>query len=439
MTHSWKIIADWETLNEGSIEERSCFAAIGIEANGIWLTEGRDALANRLRQAPLLSAYHLAEWFAWNWWRLRWEPRASNEDWQLAHRISSIGSGYIWPNITIFSDGERTALISKATRERTETPFRYICDAGAIVSSTDFEAEVDDFVGQVLERLDALDVRSTNLSRLWADVNIERSDPELSQIRKFEALMGKQPDELGDEVISVLAEDAAQFGASAVDEIAADHGHGSAGEILSASDLFAVASAIGFDVQHSSMVRLADPLDMQCRSQIAAWRLGASVAKILREQERSGDLPISDDRLADLFAVSKSAVNAHNATDPRVSFLVNSDSQEGRVVLRSKWKTGRRFELARLLGDKLMNSEGRLFPATRAYTYRQKAQRAFAAELLSPFTVVLGMLQGDYSQEKQLDVAEYFGVSEITIRTQLVNHGILDREDLEPDCMVAAA
>jgi Zn-dependent peptidase ImmA (M78 family) len=80
-----------------------------------------------------------------------------------------------------------------------------------------------------------------------------------------------------------------------------------------------------------------------------------------------------------------------------------------------------------------MNYEGQLFPATRAYTYRQKVQRSFAAELLSPFDSVMHMLQGDYSLESQLDVAEHFQVSELTIRTQLVNHKILDREDLEPD------
>ena len=440
MTRSWQIVANWESLDEGNIEERSCFAALGIEANGVWLTEGRDALANRLRRKPLLSAYHLAEWFAWNWWRLRWEPRGSSEDWQFAHKVSSIGGGYIWPNITIFSDGERTALIARATRERLETPFRYITDAGAIVSSTDFEAEVDNFVEQVIERLDTLGIGSTNLSRLWAEINAERTDPEAARVRKLEALMGKQPDELAYEVLSVLVADANNFGAAAINELAADHGQGREASILRASDLLAAASQVGFDTQPGSMVRLPIVPGMQDhRSQMAAWRLGASVAKSLRDQERLGDAPISNDRLAELVAVDKRAADGRAATNLGVSFIVNPEGQEGRVVLRSKWKSGRRFELARLLGDKLMNAEGRLFPATSAYTYRQKAQRSFAAELLSPFSSVLNMLQGDFSQEKQLDVAQHFEVSEITIRTQLVNHKVLDREDLEADLMAAAA
>ena len=127
-----------------------------------------------------------------------------------------------------------------------------------------------------------------------------------------------------------------------------------------------------------------------------------------------------------------SAATRHTLTS-RVSYLITPDRQVGKAVLRSKWKEGRRFELARLLGDELLNAEGSLFPATRAHTYRQNAQRSFAAELLSPFAAVFNMLQGDYSDEKPLDVAGYFKVSVITIRTQLVNHGILDRDYLDAD------
>jgi Zn-dependent peptidase ImmA (M78 family) len=72
-----------------------------------------------------------------------------------------------------------------------------------------------------------------------------------------------------------------------------------------------------------------------------------------------------------------------------------------------------------------------LRPATRAYTYRQKAQRSFAAELLSPFKAIEEMLAGDFSIESQQDVADYFAVSELAVRTSLVNHGRLEREDLD--------
>ena len=60
MKAAWEITADWESLDRGGDEERACFAALGIRAHSIWLTEGNDAIVNRLRQAPYLSAYDLA-------------------------------------------------------------------------------------------------------------------------------------------------------------------------------------------------------------------------------------------------------------------------------------------------------------------------------------------------------------------------------------------
>src|SRR5260370_13467765 len=101
MQPTLNISAEWERLDEGELEERACFAALGIQCHDRWLTEGLDGFVNRVRQAPLLSAYHLAEWMAWNWWRLRWEPRSSAPEWAFAHRLTTIGHGYVWPHAPI--------------------------------------------------------------------------------------------------------------------------------------------------------------------------------------------------------------------------------------------------------------------------------------------------------------------------------------------------
>ena len=194
------------------------------QAHDTWLTEGSDVLANRLRQAPLLSAYHFAEWLAWNWWRLRWEPRSNAKDWAYAHRIATIGSGYIWPNLTIFSDGERTALIAKPTEERPQTPFRYITDRAVVIPASEFETELDLFIDQVLERLHWAKVADSNLEEIWRGVRKERRTPELARARKLEALLGQDPDELDPEIVERLLADAEQLSISAIEELAAEHG-----------------------------------------------------------------------------------------------------------------------------------------------------------------------------------------------------------------------
>lgn len=74
-----------------------------------------------------------------------------------------------------------------------------------------------------------------------------------------------------------------------------------------------------------------------------------------------------------------------------------------------------------------------------AYTYQQKLQRAFAAELLSPYASVLSMLDDDFSEENVQDVADHFQVSDLTIRTQLVNHGVFERNELDNEQFALAA
>lgn len=152
------------------------------------------------------------------------------------------------------------------------------------------------------------------------------------------------------------------------------------------------------------------------------------------------ELGISEDN--DLLAKLAGTVSralTDSLSDRHMSFALDNNAADGRIVLRSRWPTGRRFELARLLADRIVASpQGRLHAATRAYTYRQKMQRSFAAELLSPFEAVDQMLAGDHSAEAQQDAAEHFQVSERTILTLLVNHHRLEREELDEDVSAAA-
>jgi hypothetical protein len=436
MSVNWTITTGWEPLDAGAPEERACFGTIGIQADGRWLTEGRDAIANRLRHEPLLSAYHLAEWFAWNWWRLRWEPRSRASDWEFAHRISGIGGGYVWPNITIFSDGERTALITKPTLERPETAFRYIADIAVVIPASEYESELDIFIEKVTQRLESEGVADTNLHSVWRSVCDERRVPEEARRRKLEALLGYDPDEADPQTIDQLLKDAAELSSPAIEEIAAEHGQ--SGKVFTAADIRAIAAQSGFSGSSRDIVKLDAPLILPNRGQIPAWRVGREAARALRAQLRLNSDPISDADLAKMGGVQVEAITSRTV-GPNISFAFDEKPDQSKVVLRSKWNAGRRFEFARLLGDRIAGrGAGKLFPATRAYTYRQKMQRSFAAEFLSPFEAVDEMLVDDYSVEMQQDVAAHFGVSELTIRTLLVNHGRIERENLDDEIETAA-
>ena len=433
---------DPETLDEGSAEEKAGFGTIKVVADGRCLTKGFDGHAGSYREGPLVSGYHLAEWLVWNWWRLRWEPPRPHAhrtlEWALAHRMSTIGEGYVWPNVTIDSDGFRTVLTSERSLERDPGPFRYDGRPEAVVlPSSCLESAIDRFALEILARLEEARLDDTNLHRLWRDLRIEREDPAVSRFRRLEALLGRDPDEADAEEIERCLADAAALGEDALEEVAAGTEPRAQGPIdmLSAERIEEIAKRQGFDAKPADTVRLTRGANnIPTWGKVAAWNVGKAVASAVRRQEALGADPIANARLAELAGTTAGTISDHAKRSDELAFALDRNGEGTRITLRAKWETGRRFELARLIGDRLFGDSRRLFPATQAYSYRQKAQRTFAAELLSPFEEVDDMLGGDTSDERQEDIARHYQVSPMTIRTLLVNNGRIPRQDA-PDLL----
>ncbi len=430
-----------ERLDEGSSEERAAFGLFSVRTLQQSLTEGFDFFVNGFRQGPLVSGYHLAEWLVWNWWRLRWEPRSAAPDWSLAHSMTSIGEGYMWPNLEIWSDGVRTMLISQPSSRPDAKPFRYVGAIPTVVPSTLFEAAIDEFLPRVIGRLREERLSETNLDRLWRDVLTERADPDAATRRRLEALMGRDPDAVEDDAVDQLIADSARLGESAVGEIAAERARNSEHlkAALTAQGLEETAHAIGYAGSPRDALTLQPNERLPRHVDVPAWRLGSDAANAVRRQDRLGGASLSDQRLAQM-AGTTAALTARPRGDAVLSYaLDNATGTQSWIVLTGRHATARRFALARVVGDRLMQHSGALHPATHAYTYRQKAQRAFAAELLAPFEAVEEMLHGDYYEDRQLDAADYFSVSPMVINTLLKNHGRIERDLPGEDFYTAAA
>lgn len=432
---SLSIKVDWERLDAGAPEERACFAAIGIFSGSIELTKAEDAFVGRLRSCVHLSAYKLAEWFAWNWWRQRWEPYSHTLDWAMAHRLTTIGGGYVWPNVSVISDGERILLVAKPTEPNAAEPLRYITDIVVGVRAVEFEDVVSRFIEQVRGQLRAKAIGTTNLDHVWDDVYRERQEAETATQRRVEALLGFDPDEADASLLERLVHEAEALGEHAVRELAAMSSGGK--EVPTAENLKEMARCTGFESRPNDVVRLQDEAALSPVGYVAAWKRGAEAARALRDQEKLGSAPILDKQLAEMAGVPAETLDKLSSGS-NLSFAIDTSEDSGRVVLRSKWKTGRRFDLTRLLGDRIAGGASEtLFPATHTRTYRQKLQRSFAAEFLCPFEALDDMLGGDYSEEMQEESANYFNVSPLTVRTLLVNHTRIDRNDLYEEFEIA--
>lgn len=296
------------------------------------------------------------------------------------------------------------------------------------VSADEFEAAVDAFLEQVTGQLEAEGVRGTNLEAVWREVLAERSDPEAALRRTLEALLGHDPGDADDAEVERFVRDGAALGTASAMEVAA------ASQPLHAGDFQEMAASAGEAIAFGDAARLSPKAKRSLPRTGPAWLRRVVAAKALRRQESLGQQPISDHRLSAIAGVGSRSPMAGQVNVPLTFALHMTRGREDRVVLRPRSQHGRRFDLSRLIGDRIATDDGgRLRPVTRADTYRQKLQRSFAAELLAPFDAVRDMLGDNLSDEAQEEVADHFGVSFWVVRNQLVNNGLLGRDDASPD------
>ena len=267
---------------------------------------------------------------------------------------------------------------------------------------------------------------------MWEALQVERADPELAFYRRLEALPGYDLDEAPVEAIERLLLDASLLGQEAVAELAAN-----SNQTLSARWLLERARTVGAE---SRLADRAGRPALKAENNAPAWRVGVEAARRIRAQEGLGTGAVHDGSLAQLLAVPE-ALLSDDRSAPELAYDLAGERGVSRLVLRSKWHTGRRFELARLLGDYLLEPNGEsLHPATQQNTYRQKKQRAFAAEFLCPIETLQDFLGDDLSDDAQQGAAHYFKVSPMTVSTQLVNNGLIGRDtfyESDPDVIVA--
>ena len=429
MNPRFVIDIDWERLDSGPPEERATFGAIGLRAGDEWLSEAHDRFVNRVRQKVHLSGYQLAHWLAWNWWRLRWEPRRRSLSWKMAHRLPTIGGGYVWPNVACDSDGEMVLLQASPTQVRASEPLRYVAEAGVVVSASEFESGVEQFINRILGQLRAEDVKDTNLERIWSHVLEERCDPESATYRRLEASMGFDPDQAVEGAVLGLISDTQALGANGVAELAAGLLPGTSAP--GSSELKEIANTSGHDIDLGSIPQVQ--IEDQTIQSVGrpTWFVANTAARSLRNMSGLGEGLLDNRRLAELAGVSPEVLCGDASPTP-FSFALNGGGEAARLVLQSPIVTNRRFALARLIGDRILaNAQEPLIPVMRSHSHRQKRQRAFAAELLCPFEFAKRLIDTDFSVESQEQVAADYQVSPMLVRTQLVNNGFLPCETLD--------
>lgn len=423
---SWQ----WMSSIHETPEVRETGAKLKITLNREVLTRNVDEWSKTVSDDVRLSAYPLALWLASNWWRLRWEPLPTTVpslSWRMSHELAAAGYGYVWPRVLFASDGEAVQVWAAPSAESEPSPVNFLTAAHGVVRAGDFEHSIDNFLGGVIARLEAVGIAETTLQSLVAELAEERADASLAAYRRLEAVAGFDAGEGPPGILGQLEALIPQAGLNAAQEMATLCASPHSEQVL--ADAIRIAGEGGLQAKPTELAA-DEALHAGVERHAPAWVRGKDLALRLRRRLAMNGQPISDGDLYDVMGITPHQI-ANSASQVRVPLGLAVREAQGQLALhpRRRSATGFRFELARYLCDHAMASEGdHWLPVTDGKTSRQKAQRAFAAEFLCPIDALTGYLSGDFSDDAMEDAANHFRVGPLAVRTQLVNNGILPRE-----------
>ena len=409
------------------------------EPQRIRILLGRDVLTQLIRpgasqsddclEAPPLP---FAFWLIDNWWRIRWEPEPiehTNLEWELVHHLSSIGAGYPWPRVSIWGLGHLIGVEVHDDSLNLEQTLRFTAKPQIqYVHASSFEEAVDSFIGEVLDRfggdLDGLDSEYQTLLS-------ERADPDKTAWRKFEALLGYDPDDAPPEQVGIFENIVKQYGAESVEEVALVTPSKEDPTVIMENCISAAKKSKVFITETAQLPHVT----INEASPEPPWSMALKAAAEYRDHLYMPAGPIRNTRLGEVVGVDSRYLSAKRAAIVDIPFAVRVRERSGsgsHVALRTKWSTSRRFELCRCIGDVVWSQNDSFGPLTDAKSARQKFQRAFAQEFLCPFSDLqeyINTLKPDADDIQA--AARHFHVSERLIQTVLVNNNDLSQQSFD--------
>jgi hypothetical protein len=415
-------------------ELRATFARLRIFVGDECVTLVEDRESASSRRSISCSLYPLAEWIAYNWWflqadnrlasvltavRSRREPPLKYRQQWLRHGMRGAGDGFLWPNLFVIPDEPCTRLLWQSDKTIPPGwPIRFLTQGEAVVDSAELLQTLAGFVDSVIERLSDCGAGATRLAEEWSA--IQGTDAEEAAYCLAAARLGLDPyseaAKYEDEILRAAHEIAPEVLPDFFNSVDPDR---------MAKDLEWVMTA---QAEIAQMSRSADSTLEALRNEIvsslsnvaggAPWERGYTGARMVRRVIGLDPLEPFD------FGgyVSKAVVAAPSRTLQALGGG-RDDAALAVVLARQQHEDSERFTLARAMWH-LLRRPREEFLITPAHTARQRAERAFAAELLAPAEGVAKLL-GDSPDNigvDELEMAErHFHVSSLIIQHQIDN------------------
>lgn len=324
------------------------------------IRDGGSQSDDYLRAPPVPLAF----WLTDNWRRLRWEPVVSERvdlDWQLAHELSAIGGGYIWPRLRIWGEDARVGLACRSDPLSMNFALRFTQDALVFVSAEQFEVTVDRFLDR------AVDATSNDREALRAQISAlkdEREDDCTATWRRIEAKLGYDVGNAPDKLIELLLRYMDTYGNHGVEEAIVATQQEEAAVALEEEINAAKQSRVVCDLRDA--VTAAGKV---CRaSDQPIWKMAENSAKAVRQGLGVQAGPLRNTLLSELLNMSPTHFGGRESGPTGWGYGLRLGSEDGKnslVSLCSRWSQARRFELCRTLGDAVWSGNDTLGPITR--------------------------------------------------------------------------
>ncbi|NLS95812.1 MAG: hypothetical protein GXX96_27065 [Planctomycetaceae bacterium] len=400
-----------------------------------WLSQVIRSTTSSVGRGVYGSMFPLAEWIVENWWFLFHEscrvPELSSgrllagnpkqRIWIQRHNLLAAREGGALPDLTIFRDGGTLVFkwVPDPDHDESIRPVRFVGQGTALFEPVDVERSLHQFVEAVLERLVGLaDDSADRLRENWRAIC--RSREVESELCSWSASLGLDPyDE------KELTDDLAEVMQSRLSKLPSDLQHDLvevAADSTLVSDLNWLEEALSgvfVGTRTSTGTRMVMPATAHQAGYDRAAHIGRQFSL---PQAPIGNLPELLHEHLDWPVPEQQIVTIEGTR--AISALAGRDRHNNpRVVGPSLGHWADRFRLARsvyFLTDAAGSQCPRLI--TRAYTWDQRASRAFAAELLAPAESLRARV-GDVVSVDEVDQL----AREYDVRPNLIEHQIRNR------------
>jgi hypothetical protein len=426
---SFEISSSWlspvSEIKPSEADATLCNLQINIGNHNV--TEFKDQ-RERVSVNLEIPVYFLAEWIAENWWPLLWEPRKTEDDGDNAdflsrHSFLSAQHGFALPKIMIVPIG-RSIQVSASARDVQLADVRFLRGGLETLPHASVEQELRNFVTAVAERLSESRVNDTYLQDAWH--LILETDPDQQQFCRFAGALGVSPYDIDDSTAALIERLLPSLGERLLMDLCLVSPVQS---FPTVAILAEKAVALTKGVSSSTLSPLESLSAPKDNTSVPAYRRGIRAAELLRARLGIKDTdPNGATRIFEKLHIDTGhrADTPNNLDEPSITGAVVRDESEMKVALLQSLETKRRFAGARAVFSAWAAdtpTESRFM--TSAVTRDQQANRAFAAEITAPRSLLkLKASRGRLTQNAVYDLAADLQIGPDVVQKQALNNGI---------------